>query len=68
MTQSPVKKPQPPAERSQAPLWLSIVGLVISIFSFSMADMMMGDVVFYFGAFMAVMGMLYWILQPKHGL
>ena len=31
MTQSPVKKPQPPAERSQAPLWLSIVGLVIVI-------------------------------------
>lgn len=61
------RQPQKP-ERSQSPLWFAIVGLVISISSFSMSDLMIGDVVFWFGAIFAVVSMLYWLFQPKHGL
>lgn len=61
------RQPQKP-ERSQSPLWFAIAGLVISISSFSMKDMMIGDVVFWFGAVFAVVSMLYWLFQPKHGL
>ncbi|MCC3245071.1 hypothetical protein LG047_07025 [Methylocystis sp. WRRC1] len=55
-------------ERSQYPLWFAIVGLVISIASYGMMDLMIGDVVFLFGAFCAVVGLVYWFLQPRHGL
>jgi len=61
------RQPQKP-ERSQSPLWFAIAGLVICIASFGMRDLMIGDVVFWFGGFCAVMGILYWLLQPKHGL
>ena len=69
------RQPQKP-ERSQSPLWFAIAGLVISISSFSMKDMMiatpvegyLGCCVFWFGAVFAVVSMLYWLFQPKHGL
>jgi hypothetical protein len=62
------KSPISSNERSQRPLWIAVSGLVISLFSYSMNDLMIGDVVFYLGLFVAVIGIAYWILQPKHGL
>ncbi len=68
MPENSNKLPTPSKERSQRPLWIAILGLVISLFSYSMNDMMIGDVVFYLGLFVAVIGIAYWVLQPKHGL
>ena len=67
MPELPKRQP-PKEERSQSPLWFAIVGLVISVVSFSMGDLMIGDVVFWFGAVVAAIGMLYYFLQPRHGL
>ena len=67
MPENSNKLPTPSKERSQRPLWIAILGLVISLFSYSMNDMMIGDVVFYLGLFVAVIGIAYWVLQPKHG-
>ena len=39
-------RPAPKEERSQKSLWVAIAGLVISVFSFSMNDLMIGDVHF----------------------
>ena len=61
-------RPAPKEERSQKSLWVAIAGLVISVFSFSMNDLMIGDVVFYLGLCVAAIGILYWILQPRHGI
>jgi hypothetical protein len=68
MSNKPVKTPAPSKERSQRPLWIAVAGLVISLFSYSMNDLMIGDVVFYLGLFVALIGIAYWVLQPKHGL
>ncbi|MGD9543246.1 MAG: hypothetical protein AB7F41_05435 [Methylocystis sp.] len=62
------KKRPEETERSQRPLWIAIAGLLISVTSYSMKDMMLGDVVFWFGAVLAAIGVLYWFIQPKHGL
>lgn len=55
-------------ERSQKPLWLAIGGLVVSVFSYSMNDLMIGDVVFWTGLCFAVITLLYWIVNPRHGM
>lgn len=68
MSQSINKKPQPPRERSQTPLWFAIAGLSISVFSFTMQDMMIGDVVFWSGGVFAAIALLYYFMQPTHGL
>ena len=68
MPENSNKLPTPSKERSQRPVWIAILGLIISLFSYSMNDMMIGDVVFYLGLFVAVIGIAYWVLQPKHGL
>jgi len=68
MSNKPNKIPTSSKERSQRPLWVAVSGLVISLFSYSMNDLMIGDVVFYLGLFVAVIGIAYWILQPNHGL
>jgi len=60
------RQPQKP-ERSQSPLWFAIAGLVICIASFGMKDQMVADVVFWFGAVCALIGMLYWFFRPRHG-
>jgi hypothetical protein len=62
------KRPPKRQERSQSPLWFAIAGLVISVASYGMQDLMIGDVVFWFGLVFAGIGMLYYFLQPKHGL
>lgn len=60
---------QPPKapERGQAPLWFVIIGMVIILFSRSVKDEMIGDVVFWFGVVFSVVAMLYWLFRPKHG-
>lgn len=68
MPENSNKLSTPSKERSQRPVWIAILGLIISLFSYSMNDMMIGDVVFYLGLFVAVIGIAYWVLQPKHGL
>ncbi|PPD44455.1 MAG: hypothetical protein CTY15_07005 [Methylocystis sp.] len=68
MSQIPGKRPQPQKERSQKPLWLAISGLVISVFSFTMQDLMIGDVVMWFGGVFAAISVAYYFLQPTHGL
>lgn len=55
-------------ERSQRPLWFVIVGLLISLFSSVMQDEMIGHVVFWFGIVFAVIALMYWLFQPKHGM
>jgi hypothetical protein len=62
------KKPSKETERGQRPLWIAIGGLAVSVFSYSMRDLQIGDVVFWFGVVLAFIGILYWFIQPRHGL
>jgi hypothetical protein len=62
------KKRSEKTERSQRPLWIAIGGLLISVFSYTMKDLQIGDVVFWFGVVLAAIGVLYWFIRPKHGL
>jgi hypothetical protein len=55
-------------ERSQKPLWFAVVGLAISLFSETIKDQMIGDVVMLFGVCFTVIALAYYVLQPKHGL
>ena len=57
-----------PEERGQRPLWIAIGGLLVSVLSYSMKDLMLGDVVFWLGVVLAAIGVLYWFIQPRHGL
>jgi hypothetical protein len=59
--------PKKSPERSQAPLYVAIVGLAGSIYSFTLAENIR-SVVFFGGGVVAVVGIAYWILNPKHGL
>lgn len=68
MSQTSNKRPQPQKERSQKPLWFAIGGLLVSVFSFTMQDLMIGDVVFWFGGVFAAIALGYYFLQPTHGL
>lgn len=67
MSGQPKKRPAA-KERGQRPLWIAIGGLGVSVFSYAMKDMQLGDVVFWFGVILAFLGMLYWFIQPRHGL
>ncbi len=60
----PVKAPEP----SQTPLWFIIVGLGLALYSRSLHDENIGEVVFWFGVAFSVIAMLYWVFRPKHGL
>ncbi len=55
-------------ERSQSPLWFAIAGLLVSLASFSMQDLQIGDVVFWAGGVFAAIALVYYFFQPKHGL
>lgn len=68
MSQNQHGRKQPQKERSQRPLWFAIAGLTISIFSFTMQDLMIGDVVMWFGGVFAAISLAYYFLQPTHGL
>ncbi len=60
--------PAPTEERSQSPLWFAIAGLLVSLASFSMQDLQIGDVVFWAGGVFATIALVYYFFQPKHGL
>jgi hypothetical protein len=62
------RAPSSEEERGQGPLWFAIAGLLIVIFSRSMADEMIGDVVAWVGAAFTLIGLFYWFVRPKHGL
>jgi membrane protein implicated in regulation of membrane protease activity len=66
-TQNRPKPPQP-EERSQTSLWFAIAGLTISLSSFLMGDQMIGDVVLWAGGVFAVIALVYYFVQPTHGL
>ena len=55
-------------ERSQTPLWFAIAGLLISLASFLMQDLQIGDVVFWAGGVFAAIALVYYFVQPRHGL
>ncbi len=61
------KKPQQP-ERNQKPLYATIIGLVISLYGVNMRDEYTGNVVFWLGGACALVGLIYWVFQPRHGL
>ncbi len=60
----PAKSPEP----SQVPLWFVIIGLGVALYSRTMKDENIGDVVFWFGVVFSVCGLLYWVIRPKHGM
>jgi hypothetical protein len=62
------KRPAPPEERSQTPLWFAIGGLLVSLASYGMRDLQIGDVVFWAGGVFAVISLIYYFVQPTHGL
>jgi hypothetical protein len=62
------RRPQKPPERSQAPLWFVAGGLAIALYSRSMKDERIGDVVLWGGVACSVVALLYWFFRPKHGL
>jgi len=62
------KKVTKDKERSQKPLWFAIGGLLVSMFSYSMNDLMVGDVVFWVGLCFAGIALIYWFVNPRHGL
>jgi hypothetical protein len=62
------KKRPEERERSQRPLWIAIGGLLVSVISYTMKDLMLGDVVFWFGVVLAFIGVLYWSIKPRHGM
>ena len=68
MQEVPNKRQPETPPRSQGPLWIAIVGLVVTIYSLGMKDEMIQDVVFWFGLVCAVIGVLYWIIRPQHGI
>ncbi len=64
----PNRRAPQPEERSQSPLWFAIAGLLVSLASFSMQDLQIGDVVFWAGGVFAAIALVYYFFQPKHGL
>ena len=49
-------------------LWFAIGGLLVSLASSTMADQMIGDVVLWAGGVFAVISLVYYFFQPRHGL
>jgi hypothetical protein len=67
MSYSANRNPKP-QERSQTPLWFAIGGLLVSVASFSMKDLQIGDVVCWAGGVFAAISLIYYFVQPTHGL
>jgi hypothetical protein len=55
-------------ERDPKSLYAAIVGLLICLYGLNMRDEFMGNVVALFGAACAVVGVVYWLFRPRHGL
>ncbi len=70
MIEFPNRRQQSPKapEPSQTPLWVIAVGLGIALFSRALENEMVGNITLLFGIACAVVGVLYWIFRPKHGL
>jgi hypothetical protein len=60
--------PKKSQERSQTPLYIAIGGLGVAIYSFTMAAETIRTVVMFGGLVIALVGVAYWFLNPKHGL
>ena len=60
--------PKKSQERSQTPLYVAIGGLGVSIYSFTLEAETMRTVVMSGGVVVAIVGIAYWFLNPKHGL
>ncbi|MCX7899497.1 MAG: hypothetical protein N2444_05360 [Methylocystis sp.] len=66
MPQELGKKPRRAQERSDTPLWWAIGGLLFSVFGFS-RHTQVGDVIFWTGLVLALIAVVYWFVQPRHG-
>ena len=55
-------------EGGQGPVWFAVVGLLVVMFSRSMQDEMVGDVVALVGGAFTLLGLFYWFFRPRHGL
>jgi hypothetical protein len=55
-------------EAGQGPVWFAVAGLLVVLFSRSMQDEMIGDVVACVGGFFTAVGLFYWFFRPRHGL
>lgn len=55
-------------DAGQGPVWFAVAGLLVVLFSRSMQDEMIGDVVAGVGGFFTLVGLFYWFFRPRHGL
>lgn len=55
-------------DQGQGSVWFAVVGLLIVLFSRSMQDEMVGDVVAWVGGACAMLGLFYAFFRPRHGL
>jgi hypothetical protein len=60
--------PKKSAGRSQTPLYVAIGGLGVAIYSFAIQAETIRAVVMAGGIVLSVIGVGYWLLNPKHGL
>lgn len=60
-------KPPVKPERSQTSLWFVIVGMGVAIGSRALKDEYVAQVVLWFGVAFALVALIYYIFQPKHG-
>jgi hypothetical protein len=52
----------------QGPVWFAVAGLLVVLFSRSMQDEMIGDVVAWVGGAFTLLGLVYSFFRPRHGL
>jgi hypothetical protein len=62
------RRPEKSSQRSQAPLWFVIVGLVIAVYSRGMRDEIIANLLLSFGLAWSAVAMLSWVFYPKHGV
>lgn len=55
-------------EKGQGAVWFAVFGLLVVMFSRSMQDEMIGDVVAWVGGAFTLLGLFYWWFRPRHGL
>lgn len=52
----------------QGPVWFAVAGLLVVLFSRSMQDEMIGDVVAWVGGAFTLLGLVYSFFRPRHGM
>jgi hypothetical protein len=55
-------------DAGQGPVWFAVAGLLVILFSRSMQDEMIGDVVAWVGGAFTLLGLVYSFFRPRHGL